>query len=172
MENQEKGPVKKAPKQNSKKQRKGIIAVAAVFVVACAFSYLAGMQQQTGRFSPTFASTFSNGVQNIQSGAQTTANTSGQPTQDNANYAADNNLAQNGIQADTANQGINGYSGNMQGSFGGGYGGHGGGRGRHGGGFGAGGYNTGAIAQNGGTGAYSANVQRCCATGKTGTCHS
>jgi hypothetical protein len=205
MENQEKGPVKKVSKQNNKKQRKGIIAVGAVFVVACAFSYLAGVQQQTGRFSPTFAS--ANGNQYVQSSAQNTASantggnfayqnpatTNNQPTQDNTNSSA-GNFGQNGSQAGSANQGTVGNGVDAQGSYGGGstygarghgegFGGRGGGRGRHGREFATGGNSGGAIAQNGGpgnfqsnnsgvTGAYSANVQRCCATGKTGTCHS
>jgi hypothetical protein len=172
MEYQEKGPVKKISKQNNNKRRKGIIAVGAVFVVACAFSYLAGMQQQTGRFSPAFAS--ANSTRYAQGNAQSTANTSSQPTQDNANYAVGNDLAQNGVQANTASQGVIDNGGNTQGGFGdgssygargfeGGYGRHGGGRGRH------GNYQSN---NSGVTGTYSANVQRCCATGKTGTCHS
>lgn len=207
MESQEKGPVKKVSKQNNQKQRKGILAVGAVFVVACAFSYLVGAQQQTGRFSPALAS--ANGNQYVQSSAQNTApaNTGGNPayqnpattsnqlTQDNSNSGAANN-SQNGGQADFANQGAAGNGADSQGSFGAGssfgggssgegFGGRDGGRGRHGGGggFAPAGNFGGAIAQNGGpgniqsnnsgvTGTYSANVQRCCATGKTGTCHS
>jgi hypothetical protein len=210
MESQEKGLVKKVSKQNNQKQRKGIIAVGTVFVVACAFSYLVGAQQQTGRFSPMFAS--ANGNQYVQSSAQNTtpanvggnlayqnpAITNNQPAQDNSNSGADN-LSQSGGRDDSANQGMAGSGVNAQGSSGDGssfsergygeegsgegFGRHEGGRGRHGGGFAEAGNSGGTIAQNGGpgnfqsnnsgvTGTYSGNIQRCCATGKTGTCHS
>jgi hypothetical protein len=125
----------------AKNSKRKIIAVSFLFIVACSFSYCAGMQQNGDTSIPLTKTITGNSENTNQNTTQT-------------NLA--DSLAQ---QEPPANNQYEEGAGDLTRRLGR--------HGRH-------GYYRGNSAYNDGpaVGQYDAAPQRCCATGKTGTCHS
>jgi hypothetical protein len=133
----------------AQKSKRRLLAVSILFVVACSFSYCAGMQQNgdTGKLL-----------------TKTTTSNSENMNQNTTQTSLENNLTQQELPANNQYEENTGaFSGRLR---------H---HGRHGYFHGNYGYNGGkAVEQNNQLSQqqYDAAPQRCCATGKTGTCHS
>jgi hypothetical protein len=159
---------KSANKKNAFKAKGNFIAVLAAVVVACSFSFAIGFQQAGGGNATSVPNQMGASAQTIESapGEQSV----------NQNLTSGDNMVQEGVGVNNqdqsnsenykqqysynqGNQPLSGGSEERMESFG-----HGG---RHGGHGGFSSQQNGVVtSQN-----YNATPERCCATGKTGTCH-